>query len=139
MEPVTSVTFDIASRCLRVMYVSRCISERVRMRRVSTIPNPEYTAPATKYGGNKVACHPGRIDTAKSMLTIECTEITSGVASAARIVLSVSYRDHVRCDPFHPRLTIPYNVFLMPAPARSRSVAKSGIIPTYQNTSEIVR
>jgi hypothetical protein len=41
------------------------------------------------------------------MLTIEWTESTSGVASAARIVLSVSYRDHVRCDPFHPRLAMP--------------------------------
>ena len=36
-------------------------------------------APATKYGGKIVACQPGSTDTAKSKLTIVCTESTSGV------------------------------------------------------------
>ena len=41
-------------------------------------------APATKYGAKIVPCQPGTIDAAKSQLTTECTESTSGVASAAR-------------------------------------------------------
>ena len=39
--------------------------------------------PATKYGGKIVACQPGRSDTAKSKLTIVCTESTSGVERPA--------------------------------------------------------
>ena len=46
---------------------------------------PEKIAPATKYGGKIVVCQPGSCDTAKSNDTTECTESTSGVASAARI------------------------------------------------------
>src|SRR6266571_3175419 len=53
-------------------------------------------APATKYGGKIVACQPGSTDTAKSKLTIVCTETT-------------------------------------------RSVAKSGIRPTNQNSNDTVR
>jgi hypothetical protein len=41
-------------------------------------------APATKYGGKIVVCHPGRIDVAKSKDTTECTESTSGVERPAR-------------------------------------------------------
>ena len=52
---------------------------------VSTMANPEKIAPATKYGGNTVVCHPGSSETAKSIDTIECTDRTSGVARAARI------------------------------------------------------
>ena len=40
-------------------------------------------APATKYGGKNVVCQPGSCETAKSKLTTECTDNTSGVASAA--------------------------------------------------------
>jgi hypothetical protein len=50
---------------------------------VTTMAKPEKIAPATKYGGKIVVCHPGSTDTAKSIETIECTERTSGVASAA--------------------------------------------------------
>ena len=48
---------------------------------VFTIAKPENTAPATKYGGNIVVCHPGIIDVAKSKDTIVCTERTNGVLS----------------------------------------------------------
>ena len=50
---------------------------------VSTIAKPEKMAPATKYGGNSVACHPGSSDTAKSKDTTVCTDSTSGVESPA--------------------------------------------------------
>jgi hypothetical protein len=50
---------------------------------VSTIPKPEKIAPATKYGGKIVVCHPGMSEIAKSKETIVCTERTSGVASPA--------------------------------------------------------
>ena len=56
---------------------------RIGIIRVSTIPKPEKTAPATKYGGKIVVCHPGNWDTAKSNDTIECTESTSGVLRPA--------------------------------------------------------
>jgi hypothetical protein len=40
-------------------------------------------APATKYGGKIVLCHPGTIDVAKSKPTTVCTDTTSGVAMPA--------------------------------------------------------
>src|ERR1035437_21484 len=48
-------------------------------------------APATKYGGKKVLCHPGTIAIVKSKLTTVCTESTSGVASPAGNSVAVSY------------------------------------------------
>ena len=48
------------------------------------MPKPEKMAPATKYGAKIVACQPGTIAIAKSHDTTQCTESTSGVASAAR-------------------------------------------------------
>ena len=53
------------------------------MSSVSTIAKPPKIAPATKYGGKIVACHPGSCEVAKSKLTTECTDSTSGVARAA--------------------------------------------------------
>ena len=50
-----------------------------------TMAKPEKTAPATKYGGKIVVCQPGITETAKSKLTIVCTESTSGVANPARM------------------------------------------------------
>ena len=50
---------------------------------VTTMAKPEKMAPATKYGGKIVVCQPGMIETAKSKLTTECTDSTSGVARAA--------------------------------------------------------
>ena len=46
-----------------------------------TMANPEKMAPATKYGGKTVSCQAGISEMAKSELTTEWTEITSGVAS----------------------------------------------------------
>ena len=40
------------------------------MSKVLTIANPEKIAPATKYGGNIVVCHPGMTEVAKSNETI---------------------------------------------------------------------
>jgi hypothetical protein len=47
-------------------------------------------APATKYGGKIVVCHPGIIDTAKSKDTTECTDNTSGVDNPAKIREAIS-------------------------------------------------
>src|SRR3990172_4259096 len=44
--------------------------------RVITIASPEKIAPATKYGGKIVLCHPGTLDIAKSHDTTLWTEIT---------------------------------------------------------------
>jgi len=39
---------------------------------------PEYRAPATKYGGKDVMCQSGTMDMAKSEATMECTDTASG-------------------------------------------------------------
>src|SRR5512143_1481425 len=106
---------------------------------VSTIAKPEKMAPATKYGGKIVVCQPGMTEVAKSQLTIVCTDTTSGVARPASRRYSVSYRAHVRFEPVHPRLKNPVRARFTFVVARSRMVAKSGMSPTYQNTSEIVK
>src|SRR2546421_139857 len=59
-------------------------------------------APATKYGGKMVECHPGTMATAKSKLTTVCTDTTSGVANPASSKYAVSYRCQCRADPRHP-------------------------------------
>ncbi len=41
------------------------------MNSVMIAAQPEYSAPATKYGGNVVTCQPGMMDMAKSMDTME--------------------------------------------------------------------
>jgi hypothetical protein len=66
--------------------VTRCSSpknHRAMTIKDTTMAKPEKMAPATKYGGKMVVCQPGRIETAKSKLTMECTESTSGVDSPA--------------------------------------------------------
>jgi hypothetical protein len=75
--------FAMRSKCRSVMMCSRPNALRQITISVSTIANPEKIAPATKYGGKIVVCQPGRMETAKSIETTECTESTSGVASAA--------------------------------------------------------
>ena len=57
---------------------------------MTTIAKPEKIAPATKYGGNTVVCQPGITDTAKSKLTMVCTDTTSGVESPASSRYAVS-------------------------------------------------
>ena len=59
-------------------------SERSGISKVSTMPKPEKIAPATKYGGKMVVCHPGTTETAKSNDTIECTDNTNGVLRPAK-------------------------------------------------------
>src|SRR5580698_4698023 len=108
------------------------------MASVSTIAKPEYTAPATKYGGKIVVCQPARAATAKSKLMTVCTERTSGVERPARSSDADSYRIQWRVDPRQPSDSMPYMYFAKGIVARSRSVPKSGIIPTYQNTIEMV-
>ena len=96
---------------------------------------PEKIAPATKYGGKMVVCHPGSNDVAKSIDTMVCTESTSGVDIPANINDTVSKRCHVFTDPVHPNEQIEYNLRRKPV-ARSRIVAKSGNKPVYQNTND---
>ena len=66
-----------------VMKSSSLKNFRAGMASVSTIAKPAKTAPATKYGGKNVACHPGICATAKSNETMVCTESTSGVERPA--------------------------------------------------------
>ena len=74
--------------------------------KVFTIANPENTAPATKYGGKIVVCHPGTIEVAKSIDTIVCTESTSGVAKPASTKDTYSKRCQSLALPLHPKLKI---------------------------------
>src|SRR5210317_910928 len=103
---------------------------------VFTIANPENTAPATKYGGKIVVCHPGITEVAKSNDTIECTENTSGVAKPANTNETNSKRFQCLALPDQPNDMIPYIFFAIGFLALSLIVAKSGIKPMYQNTRE---
>src|SRR5437868_11705836 len=95
-------------------------------------------APATKYGGKMVVCQPGTIATAKSKLTTVCTETTSGVAMPAKSKYATSYRCQCRAEFRQPIARMPYTIRPSRLVERSRSVARSGIRPTYQNKSETV-
>ena len=103
-----------------------------------TIAKPEYTAPATKYGGKIVVCQPGRMATAKSKLMTVWTESTSGVARPASSSEAVSYRIQCRTEPRQPSDSRPKKYWATGDFARSRSVPRSGIMPMYQNTTEMV-
>ena len=84
-------------------------------------------------------CHPGITEVAKSIDTIVCTERTRGVASPAKTRDTVSYLDHVFAAPSQPKLNVPYikaDTFLPAIFALSLLVAKSGIKPIYQKTSD---
>ena len=107
--------------------------------KVCTIAKPENTAPATKYGGNIVVCHPGMTDVAKSNDTIECTENTSGVARPAKTRETSSKRFQCLALPDHPNDSIEYIFFDKGFLALSLIVAKSGINPMYQKTNETER
>ena len=74
--------------------------------KVQTIANPENTAPATKYGGKIVVCHPGITDVAKSIDTIECTENTKGVAKPANTNETSSNLFQCFAEPDHPNAKI---------------------------------
>jgi hypothetical protein len=43
---------------------------------VITMANPEKIAPATKYGGNMVVCHPGITEVAKSKDTMVYRQVS---------------------------------------------------------------
>src|SRR4029078_7887683 len=73
-----------ASRWLIVTSCLRPTHYLIGMMIEKTIPMPEKMAPATKYGGKIVVCHPGVSAIAKSKDTTECTDNTSGVEKAAR-------------------------------------------------------
>src|SRR5690606_20145673 len=106
--------------------------------KVCTMAKPEKIAPATKYGGKIVVCHPGITEVAKSMDTIVCTDNTNGVEIPAKIKETISNRCQVLTEPFQPKDKIEYTRFLIPD-ARSRTEAISGSNPQYQNTSDTVK
>ena len=107
--------------------------------KVFTIANPENTAPATKYGGNIVVCHPGITEVAKSKDTMVCTESTNGVAKPAKTKETSSNRCQSLARPVHPKLNKPYIFFWKGNTALSRIIAKSGNKPVHQNTKETER
>ena len=73
--------------------------------------NPENIAPATKYGGKMVVCHPGTMDVAKSKDTIVCTDNTSGVLKPANTSDKLSWRCQCLVLPVQP------NADMLPAAA----------------------
>src|SRR5208282_1829640 len=95
-------------------------------------------APATKYGGKIVVCQPGTMATEKSKLTTVCTERTSGVARPARSRYADWYLCQCRAELRQPIDNNPKMYCCQGFFARSRSVARSGSSPTYQNSSETV-
>src|SRR6478752_435649 len=115
------------------MYASRLDTFLIMISKVLTIANPENTAPATKYGGKIVVCHPGITEVAKSKDTIVCTESTSGVAKPANTRDKDSCRCQCLVEPVQPKAATPYKSLRNLVFARSRTVAKSGNKPLYQN------
>src|SRR5450432_1409372 len=101
------MTLFMFSRCF---IVTTCLSPkkwRAGTIQVKTMANPENTAPATKYGGKTVVCHPGNTDTAKSKDTMVCTESTSGVDRPARSRYDHLYSAQCRPEPRQPMAKIP--------------------------------
>src|SRR6478609_10804740 len=121
------------------MYASRLETFLMMISKVFTIANPEKTAPATKYGGRIVVCHPGITEVAKSIDTIVCTESTSGVAKPARTNDTSSKRCQSLALPLHPKLKIEYTLLLNGVIALSRNIAKSGNNPVHQKTNDTER
>src|SRR5690606_28536586 len=106
---------------------------------VNTIAKPEKIAPATKYGGKMMVCHPGITEVAKSKDTMVCTESTSSVAKPT----STSETSAKRCEslarPLQPNETILYIFLVKGVIARSLIIAKSGSNPVHQKTSDTER
>src|SRR5215210_5874322 len=100
---------------------------------VKTMPIPEKIAPATKYGGKIVACHPGVSAIAKSNDTTECTDKTSGVAKAARNRYARVKCRHSRSEFRQPNESVARIAFRIGFLSRSRKIAMSGISPMYKN------
>src|SRR5690554_3241251 len=93
----------INSMCCMVIYSSKLTTFLMIINKVFTIANPEKIAPATKYGGKIVVCHPGITEVAKSIDTMVCTESTNGVEIPAKIRETISKRCQVFTDPFQPK------------------------------------
>ena len=132
----------IYSICFIVIYASILTTFLTIISSVSTIANPEKSAPKTKYGGKIVVCQPGITEVAKSILTIECTENTRGVAKPANTNDTSSNLCQCFALPLHPKASKVYNCFfigLIVLLIRSRIIAKSGIKPMYQKTVDTVR
>ncbi len=70
IDPVIIITIFINSICCSVIYCSILHTFLIIISKVCTIAKPEKIAPATKYGGKIVVCHPGMTDVAKSKETI---------------------------------------------------------------------
>ena len=96
-------------------------------------------APATKYGGKIVVCQPGSCATAKSNDTMVCTQSTSGVASPASSRYAVRHWCQCRASPPAHREQAARTGASRGAFAVSRAVARSGISPRYQNSTDTVR
>ena len=86
-----------------------------------------------------VVCQPGTTEVAKSNDTMVCTLNTSGVLNPASTNASASCRCQCFVDPLQPKDKTPYIIFLHFSLARSRTVARSGNKPVYQNKSETVK
>src|SRR5215212_11843466 len=106
---------------------------------VKTIPIPEKIAPATKYGGKIVVCHPGVRAIAKSNDTTECTESTSGVENAARNRYALAKCLHSLSEFLQPSDNTPKMRRRIGFFSRSRSTAMSGINPMYRKVDDTVR
>src|SRR6476469_2273631 len=107
---------------------------------VKTMPMPEKMAPATKYGGKIVVCHPGVSAIAKSKDTTECTDNTSGVENAARNRYARAKWRHSLSElrqPSDSMVKMRLRIGLMFS--RSLSTAMSGISPMNRKVLEIVK
>src|ERR1700759_188728 len=125
MEPVNRMILFIDSMWKLVVLFARPNPLRPPSNSVCTMAKPEKIAPATKYGGKMVVCHPGSSEVSKSMDTMVCTESTNGVEIPAKINDTVSKRCHVFTEPVQPNDNTEYILRRIPV-ARSRMVAISG-------------
>src|SRR4051794_11799702 len=106
---------------------------------VNTMPMPEKMAPATKYGGENVGCHPRGSALAKAKDTTAGTESTSGGGEAARNRYARVKCRHSRSEFRHPNESAANTRLRMGFVSRSLSTAMSGMRPTYRNVLEIVK
>ena len=139
-SPVASMTLAMFSRCRIGDEVLEAVDARGSgSASVSTIAKPEKMAPATKYGGKIVVCQPGMMRDGEVEATRRCAprdqrRRQAGEQQVRRLVAlpvprraAPAEREHAVDDRGRRGSC-----------ARSRSVARSGIRPTYQNSSETV-
>src|SRR5450759_379893 len=109
------------------------------MNSVMIAAQPEYNAPATKYGGNEVMCQPGCCDIAKSDATMECPDTARGIRKHAIVRYVTRHLRHWRSVPSQPSDNAVYSFLRQPGFILSRQIARSGIIPTYRNRIDELR